>query len=103
MPDRLSALLSFYEKDPHDSFTKYGIALEYISRGDTQKAEEFFKLILDSDPGYVPVYMQYAKLKEDQNKIEDAKKYYRIGIETAKQKGDSHAAKEMEDFLDDLG
>lgn len=103
MSDRLSALLSFYEKDPHDSFTKYGIALEYLSRGDTTKAEKFFKLIIDKDPDYVPVYMQFAKLKEDQNKLDDARKYYRIGIEKAKLKGDKHAAKEMEDFLDDLG
>lgn len=102
MADRLEGLLSFYEKDPHDSFVKYGIALEYISRGDIQKAEEFFKLILNSDPEYIPVYMQYAKLKEDQNKIDDARSFYKKGIQIAKKHGDKHAAKEMEDFLDDL-
>ena len=46
--------------------------------------------------------MQYAQLKEKQNEIGRAKDLYKRGIQIAKETGDKHAAKEMEDFLDEL-
>jgi len=103
MPERLEALLKFYEKDPTDSFVIYGIALEYISRKEFDKGEEYLQILIKNDPKYVPAYMQYARLKENLNQIEDAKKLYRMGINAAKQIGDKEAVKEMEEFLDELG
>ncbi len=103
MPDRLEALLQFYEKDPSDSFVIYGIALEYISRKELDKGEEFLKILIKNDPKYVPAYMQYARLKENLNEIEEAKKLYLMGINAAKEIGDNEAIKEMEEFLDELG
>jgi Tfp pilus assembly protein PilF len=103
MPDRLDALLAFYEKDPNDSFVIYGLALEYISRKEFDKGEEYLQILIKNDPKYVPAYMQYARLKENQNLIDDAKKLYRMGINAAKQIGDKEAVKEMEEFLNELG
>jgi len=102
MSDRLESLLNLLKKDPKDSFLIYGIALEYLSKKDFIKAEEYFKLLLQSDPKYVPAYMQYARLKENLNEIEEAKNLYRGGIKLAREQKDQHAAKEMEDFLNDL-
>lgn len=103
MPERLEALLRFYEKDPNDSFVIYGLALEYISRKEFDKGEEYLQILIKNDPKYVPAYMQYARLKENLNLIEDAKKLYRMGINAARQVGDKEAVKEMEEFLDELG
>ena len=100
--NRLESLLELHVKNPTDSFVMYGIALEYISIKDYAKAEEYCLKLLETDPKYVPVYIQYAKLKEKINNIDDAKKLYLKGIEIAKEVGDKHAAKEMEDFLDEL-
>ena len=102
MKNRLQALLDFLSEDPNDSFTLYGIALEYLSLGDNEKAEEYLKHILVSDPDYVPVYMQYARLKENLNQIEDARQLYLQGIEKARKTGDNRTVSEMEDFLDEL-
>jgi Tfp pilus assembly protein PilF len=99
---RLETLFGFLEKDPVDSFTLYGIALEYLSIKDYKNAEKYLNKIFESDPDYVPAYMQLAQLRENQNEIDEAKNIYKKGIEIAKKTGDAHAAKEMEDFLDDL-
>lgn len=99
---RLESLLDLLEKDPRDSFVKYGIALEYLSVKEYQKAEEYFKLILQDDPSYIPAYLQYGLLKSSQESNSEAKELFLKGIEIAKQAGDKHAAKEMEDFLDEL-
>jgi Tfp pilus assembly protein PilF len=102
MSSRLAALLDFYDKDPSDPFILYAIALEYVSAGDYEKGENFFMMLLDKHPDYVPAYMQYAQLKEKQNKTEEAKQIYKQGIETARKAGDKHALNEMEAFLDEL-
>lgn len=102
MNNRLDSLLKLLEKEPEDSFLLYGVALEYKSAGNFDEAENYFRKLLQSDPGYVATYMQYAGLKEKQNRIEEAKELYKLGIEKAQQAGDNHAAKEMEGFLDEL-
>ncbi len=103
MNNRLEGLLNFYKKDPNDPFVMYGLALEYMSENEWQKAEDFFVKLLGQNPDYVAGYLQYAQLKEKENKIEEAKELYKRGIEAANKSGDRKSAKEMEDFLDDLG
>ena len=102
MNNRLESLLNLLAKEPEDSFLLYGIALEYISANNFGEAEKYFKYLLAADDKYVPAYMQYAQLKEKQNDIENARKLYKQGIQIAKETGDKHAAKEMEEFLDEL-
>ena len=102
MSDRLDALLNFFKKDPKDPFVVYGIALEYMAKYQYDNAERYFKILLETDPGYIAGYMQYARLKANQNELEDAKQLYTNGIQKAKEAGDLHAAREMEEFLDEL-
>ena len=102
MSDRLNSLLKLLEKDPDDSFLSYGIALEHISTGNYEEAERYLSLIIKKDPDYVPAYMQLAHVYENLNLIDKAKKIYKEGIEIARKKNDSHAADEMEDFLNEL-
>ncbi len=102
MNNRLEILLTLLKKEPEDSFLLYGIALEYMSANNFEEAEKYFKSLLANNPKYVPAYMQYAQLKEKQNEIETAKSLYKKGIDIAKESGEKHAAKEMEEFLDEL-
>ncbi len=102
MNNRREALLDFYKKDPNDPFVLYGLALEYMSENNLQKAEEFFKELLRINPGYVAGYFQYAQLMEKESKINEAKELYKRGIEEAIESGDKKAVKEMEDFLEEL-
>lgn len=102
MKNRLEGLLKFYESDPKDTFTLYGIALEYISLKDFERAEMFFQKIFEVDAKYIPAYMQYALLKSNLGETEKAKELFIKGISVAKEVGDTHAAVEMEEFLDEL-
>lgn len=102
MKNRLEGLLKFYESDPKDTFTLYGIALEYISLKEYGKAEDFFNKIFNIDSKYVPAYMQFGQMKSSQGEIEKAKEVFEKGILVAKEIGDNHAAKEMEEFIDEL-
>ena len=102
MSDRLSSLLKMLEQDPDDSFLSYGIALEHISADNYREAEKYLSSIIKKDPDYIPAYMQLAQVYENLNLIEKAKNIYRDGIEIAQNNKDSHAAKEMEDFLNEL-
>jgi len=102
MSDRLNSLLKLIEKDPDDSFLLYGIALEHLSTGNYEEAEKYLSSIIKKDPDYVPAYMQLAQVYENLNLIDKAKNIYKEGIEIARKNNDSHAADEMEDFLNEL-
>ncbi len=102
MSDRLNSLLKLLEQDPDDSFLSYGIALEHISTGNYEEAERYLSSIIKIDPDYVPAYMQLAQVYENLNLIDKAKNIYKDGIEIARKNNDSHAAVEMEDFLNEL-
>ncbi|UCH64698.1 MAG: tetratricopeptide repeat protein [Ignavibacterium sp.] len=102
MSDRLQSLIELYEKNPDDSFVAYGIALEYISKGNFDEAEKYLSNIISNDPDYLPAYMQLAHVKENLNKIEEAKDSYKKGIEVAKINGELKTASEMEEFLNGL-
>lgn len=99
---RLNSLLKIFDQYPDDTFTMYGLAMEYIAVKDYSKAEQYLKKIIEKDPEYVPAYMQYAQLKEILNQVDGAKSIYRTGIDAAKRNNDISSAKEMENFLNDL-
>ena len=102
MSERLRSLFELYKKDPNDSFVAYGIALEYISTESYDQAEKYLTGIITNDPDYVPAYMQLAQVKENLNKIEEAKDTYKKGIEVAKKNSELRTANEMEEFLSEL-
>jgi Tfp pilus assembly protein PilF len=102
MSERLKSLFELYKTDPNDSFVAYGIALEYISTDNYDDAEKFLSEIIIKDPDYLPAYMQLAQVKENLNKIDEAKDTYQKGIEVAKMNGELKTASEMEEFLNEL-
>ena len=102
MSDRLKSLLELYNKDPNDSFVTYGIALEHISAGNYEQAEMYLTSLIERDPDYVPAYMQLARVKENLDRIEEAKEVYRTGIEVARKNNELRTATEMEEFLSEL-
>ena len=102
MSDRLESLLKLFEQDPDDSFLSYGIALEHISVSNFEEAESYLTSLLKKDQDYIPAYMQLAQVYENLNSIDKAKNIYKEGIEIARKNNDSHAADEMEDFLNEL-
>jgi tetratricopeptide (TPR) repeat protein len=99
---RLDTLLQFLDNDPDDSFTRYAVALEYISMGNTEQGIGYLKDLIDRDPGYVASYQQLGSMYAENDRKEDARAVLIRGIEIARQSGELHAAQEMQDVLDEL-
>ena len=97
--ERLQKLHVMLEKEPNDAFLLYAIALEHKKLGNTSDALVFFQKTLDRDPGYCVAYHQRGLTYEEAGDEEAAKIAYREGIAKATQKGDRHAASEMQAAL----
>jgi Flp pilus assembly protein TadD len=89
-------------EDPNDPFLRYGLAMEHVSAGQDEEAARCFEELLRVAPEYVPGYMQAGRALERLHREDEARALYRAGIAMARQKGDLHAAEEMEGFLDNL-
>jgi len=98
---RLEQLLKFYQEDPNDAFTLYGLALEY-TKVDTKKSEALFDNLLKNLPDYLPAYYQSAKLKEALGSKETALSIYRAGMELAKKMNDRKTLLELQAAFDEL-
>jgi tetratricopeptide (TPR) repeat protein len=90
-------------EDPNDPFLRYGLAMEHVSAGQDEEAVRCFQELLRIAPDYVPGYVQSGRTLARLNRQDEARETFRAGIAIARQKGDEHAAGEMEVFLDELG
>lgn len=99
---RIDTLKSILNQNPDDEFSKYAIALEYISMNETDNAEKFLKELIQSSPSYLATYYQYGKLLEEKGEIEEARKIYNQGIFVAVSQNDLHTRTELQDALDNL-
>ena len=102
MPSRRESLLKFLEQDPSDSFTRYAIALEFISEGNTFEGERYLRQTIERDEEYIPAYHQLGQLYAREERNDEAIKAYTDGIAAAIRQGDAHARSEMQQELDEL-
>ncbi len=101
MSTRLDTLLQFYKDDPADPFNIYALAIEY-QKSDVSRAQEYFEILLNQHPDYVPTYYHAAKLFQEAGDIERASKVYEKGIAAAKAKNDMKAARELKSAYDEM-
>jgi thioredoxin-like negative regulator of GroEL len=90
-------------EDPNDPFLRYGLAMEHLGAGDTEAALRCLRDLIALDAGYVPAYQQCAQALARLGRTGEAADVFRRGIAAARQKGDEHAASEMQGMLDSLG
>jgi hypothetical protein len=101
--DRIATFKSFIARSPADPFPRYGLAMEYRSRGDLAEAWTAFSDLLDNFPDYVPTYLMAGGTLVGLDRKDEAVAIYRRGIEVASRKGDGHARGELESALTELG
>jgi len=99
---RFEALQQFVEANPSDSFSRYGLAHEYVNRGEFDKALEQFHKILEVNPDYQAAYYHAGQTYEKTGDKEQARAMYQKGIEVAVRSGDLHAKGELEEALENL-
>ena len=92
----------FIERSPRDPFPRYGLAMEYKSRGQLQDAIAAFDALIESFPEYVASYLQAGGVLVALGDRARAEDVLRRGIAAAGAKGDLHAKKELEAALAEL-
>ena len=98
---RLEALRKFLEDDPSDTFTRYAIALEYISMNNSTQAVASFEELLKDDPAYVPAYHQLGLLHLRLGRAEEGRAVLSRGVVVARTAGDTHAQLEMQEAIEE--
>jgi tetratricopeptide (TPR) repeat protein len=91
--DRLDRLFAFLKEDPKDPFNIYAIALE-LSKTDVFKAMEYYQILLNYYPSYIPAYYHAAKLQEVLGNKNESEKIYIKGMIVSKE------AKQMKAFME---
>ncbi|HWE48585.1 MAG TPA: hypothetical protein VG273_02275 [Bryobacteraceae bacterium] len=101
--NRLEVLQSMVEQNPADSFSRYGLAMEYVKSGSLTEAMEHFTALLTHNPNYGAGYFHGGQTLEKLGRIEDARELYRKGIHVTATTGDGHTRSELQAALNSLG
>lgn len=87
-------------QDPSNKLARYGLAMEYVQRGECEQAVAEFETVLRADGGYAAAYFHGGQALEKLGRLEQARDFYRRGIAAA---DDPHARGELEAALAILG
>jgi len=100
--DKIERLKEIVALDPKNSFARYGIAMEWVSRGETAAALSEFETLLSNDPNYTPGYFMAAQTLAGAGRKTEAVERLKAGIASAARDGNRHALNEMQTMLDEL-
>lgn len=103
MSKRLDVLKDMVAQNPNDSFSRYGLAMEYANSGDLERAIQEYRALLTVNPDYSAAYYHGGQTLEKLGRREDARALYRQGIEATTRIGDPHTRSEIQAALDLLG
>jgi Flp pilus assembly protein TadD len=100
--ERVQFLRRSIDTNPGDTFARYALALEFARAGESNKAWEHFRYLLDHHPDYWAAYYQAGTLLADQGRTEEARQVFEQGIEVTRRLGQTHALSELEAALQGL-
>jgi tetratricopeptide (TPR) repeat protein len=103
MSNRLEVLRNMVAQNPNDSFSRYGLAMEYANSGDLERAIEEYRALLSVNPNYSAAYYHGGQTLEKLGRRDEARVIYRDGIEATTRIGDLHTRSEIQAALDLLG
>jgi predicted Zn-dependent protease len=100
--DKVAMLNEILAQNPTDPFARYGLAMEYAGRGETETALAEFARLLEEHPDYTAGYFMAAQTLAKQERLDEARTRLTQGIASARRTGNQHALSEMQAMLDDL-
>jgi tetratricopeptide (TPR) repeat protein len=101
--NRLDILKTMVAQNPTDSFSRYGLAMEYANSGSLEQAVAEYEYLLSFNPDYAAAYYHGGQALEKLGRIEDARRMYGRGLEATRRTGDAHTSSELQAALDILG
>jgi len=99
---RLQQIQAMLAEEPKDPELRYMLAMEFVSIGDDLAAVRAFEALLELAPKHAPAYHQAARALQRLIRIDEARSMLQKGIPAAMAAGDSHAAGEMQGFMESL-
>ena len=100
--DKIAGLREILALDPRNSFARYGVAMELVSRGETAAALAEFDTLLADDPDYTAGYFMAAQTLTAAGRTAEAMERLKAGIGCAARSGNRHAVSEMQAMLEEL-
>lgn len=100
---RLEVLKNLVAQNPRDSFTRYGLAMEYASQGNLEEALSEYQALLSVNQDYPAAYYHGGQTLAKLGRLEEARAMYAQGIEVTGRLGDLHTRDELKAALDLLG
>src|ERR1700735_4864643 len=100
MSNRVGVLRNMVSQNPDDSFSRYGLAMEYARSGDLENAIQEYRALLAVNPNYSAAYYHGGQTLEKAGRREEARQLYREGLEATTRVGDLHARGEIQAALD---
>lgn len=100
--NRIEALKAMVAQNPADAFARYGLAMELMNGGDLAGGVAEFRALLEHNPNYAAAYFHGGQALEKLGDVEQAREFYKKGIEVTARTGDEHAKSELEAALDML-
>ena len=99
MSDRLALIEQMIAKGSTDPFHFYARAMELRSLGRLPEALDAYGDVRERFADYVPTYLMAAQVALELDRDDEARAWAEQGLDAAKQKGDAHAARELDAFL----
>ena len=100
--DKIAGLKEILDLDPNNAFARYGLAIEYVNRGETATGLTEFDTLLAAHPDYTAGYFMAAQTLAKGERVEEAIQRLHDGIACARRTGNTHALSEMQGMLDEL-
>ena len=100
--DKLAGLKEILSMDPGNAFARYGLAMEYVNRGEIATGLSEFDTLLQEHPDYTAGYQMAAQTLAKEERSAEAIEKLHAGIATARRTGNNHAMSEMQGMLDEL-
>lgn len=99
---RVQILEEFVRNNPRDSFSRYGLAMEYANLGRQDEALKTFEELLHLNPDYAAAYYHAGMLLARMGRADQARRVLEQGLDVTKRIGDWHTHSELEAALHDL-
>ena len=98
-----SKRLAFLEKTTADGSTDplawYGLAMEYRKLERWDEALQTFTALRAMKPDYIALYLMCGQMLDGVGRQDEAREWLEAGLVLAREKGDGHAASEIEAAL----